>query len=115
MFYVVFCIAYFVNYYLSIRGLITSVEEQRELVFLQLLLVILLFCSKQFPPPLVVRISCVFYCGTSLVFHFNVILQIGRPMTHRVKNKIEPCQEKTNVLVSDLVRHKPGCISTEDG
>ena len=23
--------------------------------------------------------------------------------------------EKTNVLVSDLVRHKPGCTATEDG
>ena len=28
---------------------------------------------------------------------------------------IEPRHEKTNVLVSDLVRHKPGCIATEDG
>ena len=27
----------------------------------------------------------------------------------------EPCHEKTNVLVSDLVRHKPGCTATEDG
>ena len=24
-------------------------------------------------------------------------------------------REKTNVLVSDLVRHKPGCAATEDG
>ena len=23
--------------------------------------------------------------------------------------------EKTNVLVSDLVRHKPGCTASEDG
>ena len=23
--------------------------------------------------------------------------------------------EKTNILVSDLVRHKPGCTATEDG
>ena len=28
---------------------------------------------------------------------------------------IEPRHEKTNILVSDLVRHKPGCIATEDG
>ena len=28
--------------------------------------------------------------------------------------KYEPCHEKTNVLVSDLVRHKPGCTATED-
>ena len=27
----------------------------------------------------------------------------------------EPQREQTNVLVSDLVRHKPGCIATEDG
>ena len=28
---------------------------------------------------------------------------------------LEPCHEKTNVLVSNLVRHKPGCTATEDG
>ena len=27
----------------------------------------------------------------------------------------EPCREKTNVLVSDQVTHKPGCTATEDG
>ena len=27
----------------------------------------------------------------------------------------EPCCEKTNILDSDLVRHKPGCTATEDG
>ena len=27
----------------------------------------------------------------------------------------EPRYEKTNVLVSDLVRHKPGRTATEDG
>ena len=27
----------------------------------------------------------------------------------------EPYHEKTNVLVSNLVRHKPGCLATEDG
>ena len=27
----------------------------------------------------------------------------------------EPRHEKTNNLVSDLARHKPGCTSTEDG
>ena len=26
----------------------------------------------------------------------------------------EPRHEKTNILVSDLVRHKPGCTATED-
>ena len=27
----------------------------------------------------------------------------------------DPLHEKTNVLVSDLVRHKQGCTATEDG
>ena len=27
----------------------------------------------------------------------------------------EPCHEKTNILVSDQVRHKPGCTATKDG
>ena len=27
----------------------------------------------------------------------------------------EPRQGKTNILVSDLVRHKPGCTATENG
>ena len=27
----------------------------------------------------------------------------------------EPRHEKTNILVSDQVRHKPGCTATEDG
>ena len=29
--------------------------------------------------------------------------------------EFEQRYEKTNVLVSDLVRHKPGCTATEDG
>ena len=28
--------------------------------------------------------------------------------------KIEPCHEKINVLVSDKVRHKPGCTAIEE-
>ena len=27
----------------------------------------------------------------------------------------EPYHEKTNILVFDLVQHKPGCTATEDG
>ena len=30
-------------------------------------------------------------------------------------NIYEPRHEKTKVLVSDLVRYKPGCTATEDG
>ena len=33
----------------------------------------------------------------------------------QIRYKTEPPHEKTNVLVSDLVRHKPGCTVTEDG
>ena len=32
-----------------------------------------------------------------------------------ISDTYEPCHEKTNGLVSDLVRHKPGCTATEDG
>ena len=28
---------------------------------------------------------------------------------------LEPRHEKTDILFSDLVRHKPGCRATEDG
>ena len=40
------------------------------------------------------------------------------PILHtenRDKKKFEPCHEKTNILVSDIVRHKPGCTATEAG
>ena len=40
-----------------------------------------------------------------VVLHFGSVL----------KNAFEPRREKTNVLVSYLVRHKPGCTATEDG
>ena len=35
--------------------------------------------------------------------------------TSHTMRKYEPRHEKTKVLVSDLVRHKPGCTATEDG
>ena len=31
------------------------------------------------------------------------------------KTVFEQRQEKTNILVSDMVRHKQGCTATEDG
>ena len=31
-----------------------------------------------------------------------------------MQNLDKPRLEKTNALVSDLVRHKPGCTATED-
>ena len=36
-------------------------------------------------------------------------------MTNLDERIFEPRREKTNVLVSDQVRHKPGCTATEDG
>ena len=33
----------------------------------------------------------------------------------QTNDNIEPRHEKNNILVSDLVRHKPGCTATEDG
>ena len=32
-----------------------------------------------------------------------------------IENVNEPRHEKTSILVSDRVRHKPGCTATEDG
>ena len=40
-------------------------------------------------------------------FDINCLLLLSR--------RNEPRHEKTNILVSDLVRHKPGCTATEDG
>ena len=36
------------------------------------------------------------------------------PVGHCMEIPFEPRHEKTNVLVSYLVRHKPGCTATED-
>ena len=49
------------------------------------------------------------YCGL-LVWLVNSIELVIFSTT-----KNEPRREKTNILVSDLVRHKPDCTSTEDG
>ena len=35
-------------------------------------------------------------------------------MGGKEKRSFEPRHETTNVLVSDLVQHKPGCTATED-
>ena len=37
------------------------------------------------------------------------------PLPHVSKLLFEPHHEKTNILVSDLVQHKPGCTATKDG
>ena len=50
-------------------------------------------------------------------FKYNTIqMQQKREIFSKRSEKIiESRQEKTNVLVSDQVRHKPGCTATEDG
>ena len=37
------------------------------------------------------------------------------PDAAQINLKTELHHEKTNVLVADLVRHKPDCTATEDG
>ena len=39
----------------------------------------------------------------------------NRPLSFFKSFESEPHCEKTNILVSDLVRHKPDCTATEDG
>ena len=51
--------------------------------------------------------SCSRLCNVRS-FHWNG----WAPQAERI---IEPRHEKTKVLVTDLVRHKPGCTATEDG
>ena len=50
-------------------------------------------------------------CRNRPIF-FSVDMDSSDKMTHSIN---EPRHEKANVLVSDLVRHKPGCTATEDG
>ena len=56
--------------------------------------------------------------GTSLYKcnpKFAFYNKIGGKSGVGIKMKNELRHEKTNVLVSDLVQHKPGCTATEDG
>ena len=76
------------------------------------------------------------YClsiTNSASFYFSAIFEsdiiLGKPSLPYLNKKgsmmeppylcilteFEPRHEKTNVLVSDKVRHKPGCTATEDG
>ena len=47
------------------------------------------------------------FCGVFFVFVFS--------LNDFIEFAFEPRLEKTNILVSELVRHKPGCTTTEDG
>ena len=45
-------------------------------------------------------------------------IKVGLWLMHKLTIwllKLEPCHEKTNILVSELVRHKPGYAVTDDG
>ena len=43
------------------------------------------------------------------------MLGIDTRLVMPYKITYEPRHEKTNVLVCDMVQHKPGCTATEDG
>ena len=47
----------------------------------------------------------IFRDGDALISILDIYAQIT----------FEPHHEKTNILVSDLVRHKPSCTAVEDG
>ena len=47
--------------------------------------------------------------------HDNIRLEFENNEDLAGTQVIEPRHEQTNILVSDLVRHKPGCTATEDG
>ena len=55
-------------------------------------------------------VAYVFEWG-NLLSHFN-----GETLAanDKIDRRFEPRHEKTNVMVSDLIRHKPGCTATED-
>ena len=45
----------------------------------------------------------------SSIENHNIIIALERPVIY------EPRHEKTNILVSNLVLHIPGCTASEDG
>ena len=53
------------------------------------------------------------FCLCEINKFFHVVAKCD--LVHNVESTFEPCHEKTNILVANLVRHKPGCTSTEDG
>ena len=55
------------------------------------------------------------FCLTSKAGTAGVMLRQYIQQLFELNRENEPRHEKTNVLVSDLVRHKPGCKATEDG
>ena len=71
------------------------------------------FClasEKAFDPCMKIVFVTLYWDQFSAMGHIHVKL-----LTYTRMILIEPRHEKTNILVSDLVRHKPGCTATEDG
>ena len=50
-----------------------------------------------------------------IVLILGSLCLLSEAFTENKNNTFEPHHEKPNILVSDLVRHKPGCTATEDG
>ena len=74
--------------------------------------------SKDTTPALLVTVACSGTMLQNIKVHFSrlVCLLINPDLkTFKFyKYIIEPHHEKTNILVSELVQHKPGCKATED-
>ena len=54
----------------------------------------------------------------TLMLHCSLIIdktRLGKHKPGSAANLNERRHEKTNILVFDLVGHKPGCTATEDG
>ena len=51
-------------------------------------------------------------CHTSLILQTNLVRSVSLLLMFGIN---EPRHEKINVLVSDLVQHKPGVTATENG
>ena len=52
------------------------------------------------------------YCDSDEICGFHLCINA---FFFQLLLRNKPRHEKTNILVSDLVRHKPGCTATENG
>ena len=68
--------------------------------------------------PMLVRVCCISCQVSTKPLLCSDLVDAQADLSHccaHSKLLFEPHHEKTKVLVSDLVRHKPGCTATEDG
>ena len=49
------------------------------------------------------------------MIYIHLVYFNGSHHDHHIMIVGNVCHEKTNILVSDLVRHKPDCTATGDG